>query len=110
MDDRRSELLRIEASTTPRRYLLIGEIDMSNADRVREFLMARAAEDEPAELDLSGITFLDSSGINALVAGSKLFAEAGPVQLVNLSAPARRVLDVVLPGELPTLKIERLGG
>jgi anti-anti-sigma factor len=100
-------LLRIESSTTPRRYLVIGEVDMSSVDQLSEFLAARSAEGEPVTLDLSGTTFLDSSGIHVLVAGSRLFAEVAPLQLVNLSVPVRRVLDVALPDGLPTLIIER---
>ncbi len=53
----------------------VGEIDMSNADRFRDALRA-AAEGGQFVVDLTGVEYLDSAGINAL------FAHASRVRLI----------------------------
>ena len=54
-----------------------GEIDMSNADTVGDQIRAGTALTTAASLDLSGVTFLDSSALNMLVALSAEFDRAG---------------------------------
>ena len=47
------------------------------------------------ELDLSGVTFLDSSALNALVVGRRMAVDAGvPVTIVAASQVVRRMLDL----------------
>lgn len=73
-----------------------GELDMADADEVAEML-SRAASTGRAILrvDLSGLTFADSSAIKALLVGAKT-AEANGVdyQLVNPHGNVQRLLSV----------------
>ena len=53
--------------TTPRRHLRIGEIDLAGAeDFVEEFCTIARDAPRPLLADMTGVTFLDSSGIVAL--------------------------------------------
>ncbi len=73
-----------------------GELDMATADH----LVAAAAElpagHEPLVLDLSSVSFLDSSGIRALLEVSDHAADRGrPTGLLHPSAAVTRLLDLV---------------
>ena len=65
-----------------------GDLDLWAADA---YMHALDAVDAPARVDLSGVTFLDSVGISALVRA----LQRGRVrEYVNPSDAARRVLEV----------------
>ena len=46
-------------------------------------------------VDLSRVTFIDSSGVAALVDASERTSTEGPLVMVDPSPPCRRVLDAV---------------
>ena len=55
-----------------------GEIDVLYVDSLASELAAAADSDAPqVEVDLSGVTFIDSTGINALVKGRRLATASG---------------------------------
>lgn len=58
---------------------LRGELDVSNADDLRERLLAIIGEDRASSLilDLSGLSFMDSTGISVLVAAERRAHELG---------------------------------
>jgi anti-sigma B factor antagonist len=60
------------------RLLLRGELDMDTGDDVEE-QVARVLRDRPGHLivDLSGLTFCDSSGIDVLLAAREAAGRAG---------------------------------
>ncbi|RZU52725.1 anti-anti-sigma factor [Krasilnikovia cinnamomea] len=67
----------------------IGEIDVENAYEIREAVAAQLDAVKPAriELNMRGVTFIDSTGISALVAAFQL-ARIGGTQLV-VTQPSR---------------------
>jgi anti-sigma B factor antagonist len=73
------------------------EIDVTNADGFREALLS--ALDGGAQalvVNLSGTTFIDSSGVSALVRASRRAAASGAaVRLVVTTAPVLRVLSLI---------------
>jgi len=74
-----------------------GEIDFSNADEVAQGLRAAASQGPPAEVrvDLTGATFIDSTGLGALIEGYRAAADAGTGFVVTNPNPSfRRVLSV----------------
>jgi anti-sigma B factor antagonist len=74
----------------------IGEVDRDTAPRVRE-LLAEAARDTDGrvEVELSHVTFLDSSGIGALLFGRQQAITAGvPFRLRRPAEPVRSVLQI----------------
>ena len=59
---------------------VVGELDMGDADRVGDLLSEAAVSGKPiVRVDLSGLTFADSSAIKALLLGAK--AAGGPLFL-----------------------------
>lgn len=93
------------------RLVLAGEIDLSSVDvliRAQGEALAGAATRrlQGVVVDLDRVTFLDSTGIGALVGGFREAAAAGlTFRLENPHGAVVRVLDV--SGVLPTLAPER---
>jgi anti-sigma B factor antagonist len=73
-----------------------GEVDLSSAGRFAlELASLVADEGGTARVDLSAVTFIDSSGVRELLAANRQ-AEATGTQLLlaNPSAACRRVLEI----------------
>ena len=73
-----------------------GDVDRDTAPQLREALGAAVSEaDHRVEVDLQHVTFMDSSGIGALLYGHRLAAGAGVTLQVQGATPAvRTVLEV----------------
>lgn len=77
------------------RYRLEGYLDLANADRVVERLAQLAGDGRDLELDLSGVTFMDSSGLRALIKLDREFRRGkGRLRLIAASSVVRRVLEI----------------
>ena len=93
--------LHTDASRTPARLVVRGEIDASNSHRFGERLAAAAGEHGGVALDLGGVEFLESSGLRALLRARQEAADAGhPVHVVAASAPVRRLFEIMGLGSL----------
>ena len=82
---------------------LSGEIDHHGARDMMTQLSEDIAARTPArlELDLSGVTFMDSSGIAVLLRAQRQMTQhGGALRAVNIPAQARRVLDAAGVGRL----------
>jgi anti-sigma B factor antagonist len=82
---------------------VLGEVDFANADEVAQGIRNAVAEWSPQEIrvDLTGATFIDSTGLGALIEGYRAAAEAGCRFLVtNPSDDFRRILSVTGLDEL----------
>jgi anti-anti-sigma factor len=87
-----SEILDDAVVVTP-----FGEVDRDTAPELRHVLEKAVlqAGTGPVEVDLRHVTFMDSSGIGALVAGHRLAGTIGATLRARNPAPSvRRVLDV----------------
>jgi anti-sigma B factor antagonist len=80
-----------------------GEIDLWTAEEFRQALRRLQATNERVVVDLSGVPFVDSSGLGVLVGGLKRARDIdGSLHLVVTSSAVRRVftltnLDQVMP-------------
>lgn len=87
---------------------IIGEVDHHNAKYAREKLDEIIEKEQPVKfrLDLSGVTFCDSSGLG-LVMGrmKKCVQHGGELIITNPSGAAMRILEIA--GMDKILKIER---
>ncbi|MFC4071054.1 STAS domain-containing protein [Actinoplanes subglobosus] len=88
------------------RLLLRGELDLDTGDLFEEHA-ARALGDRPAELvvDMDGLTFCDSSGIDVLVAARETAVRAGigfrvhrPHGIVRRSLTVTGVYELLVGG------------
>lgn len=72
------------------------EIDVSNADQVREDLLSVLNRGAAMLIvDMGGTTFCDSAGVNALVrAHKRATADGGQIRLVAPAPAVRRVLAI----------------
>ena len=90
--------LRIDVLDTvnPTVLRIVGELEAATAPRLREELVALAEAGEThVVIDLESMTFVDSTGLGALVGGLKRFqAVFGEVVLRSPSPAARKVLDI----------------
>jgi anti-anti-sigma factor len=67
-----------------------GEVDIATAPQLRQCIQAFTGV---VVVDLSGVTFLDSSGINALIGSKNSLAESGgALRLRGVQPPVRTVL------------------
>jgi len=74
---------------------LSGEIDLEEAPAVRAALLACAEKGGEVIVDLSAVTYIDSSGIASLVETLQKTQETGGgLRLAAVSDQARRVLDL----------------
>ena len=75
----------------PGRYSLYGELDMATAPQLRELDDVHG----PLLLDLNGVSFLDSTGLTALLtARDGALAAGGSLQLTGTSTAVVRLLDI----------------
>ncbi|MDY0873947.1 STAS domain-containing protein [Dongia rigui] len=74
---------------------LEGDIDLENAGEVRKALLANLKQKKDLLIDLSAVTYIDSSGIASLVEGLQVARkQKNELSLVSVSVRARRVLEL----------------
>jgi anti-anti-sigma factor len=76
---------------------LDGEIDHNSSSELRDTLVSLLRRTPRTVVDFSGVTFMDSSGINALIAAHQA-ADAAPGGSLRLAAPqaaVQRLLNLV---------------
>ena len=100
MSEPSSELFVIDVTQpSPGLYViaLIGEMDIANAPEFAARIAGLGATgSDRVVIDLSALTFLDSSGINALVSAAKAIeAGGGEVTLAAPTSHIRQVFEIV---------------
>lgn len=74
---------------------LSGEFDMSSVDTFRLAVETLADPDREVVLDMTELTFIDSSGIRAILTMAQEIGAANGVVLRNPQPNVRRVLDLI---------------
>ena len=90
-------LLKIhtEAEGDLLRVVLSGEFDLASVPQFRQAVEQAKTPWERAEIDMSDVVFMDSSGLQALVHLNNAAHEQGfEVTLVRPSHPVRRLLEL----------------
>lgn len=86
--------LSINTSEDAGRVLVEGEVDVSNADELRDAVDAALALDAPeVTVDLSQVPYIDSTGIGVLVGAAHRATEAGKKLVV--ASPQKNVARVL---------------
>jgi anti-sigma B factor antagonist len=76
---------------------LVGELDVSTVPALREAMERRFAEGaDSLALDFSGVTFVDSTGLGALLGAKRRVMErSGQIYLLGTSEPLERLLQML---------------
>ena len=74
---------------------LVGDIDLENAGEVRKALLNSLKQKKNILVDLSAVSYIDSSGIASLVEGLQVARkQKNELSLVSVSPRALRVLEL----------------
>lgn len=90
---------------TERGYRLEGELDLATSQDLLSAIRARPDDDRPLELDFSGVSFMDSSGLRALLEAAKGRQDRHLLVILDPNRQVRRVLDISLPDGAPGLLV-----
>ena len=96
MDAPHHDLTITAGETGPASVAVAGEVDANNADRLRLSILAAANKSGAhLEVDLAGITFMDSSGLRAIADASReLEASGSGLVLCNVPRQVLRLLAI----------------
>jgi len=97
--------LEVHGDADDRHFRLIGELDLATADEFIERIRPVVARGSDINLDLSGLTFIDSSGIRALIVIATELDGVGSLVLSSPQDEVARVLELVGAHRLPGVKI-----
>ena len=98
-------LLDIEKTEAPRGFRLIGELDASNVTSLSEALQPEIDRGGDLTLDLAGLAFMDSSGIQVLVRSAQGLEGRGILFLVSPGNLVRRILELIPVQKLDNVQI-----
>ena len=74
---------------------LDGEIDMDVADKARQTILPLIEAGHDVHLNLSKVTYMDSSGISVLIEGKQLAEKKSTkFELIEVSKPVEKVLSM----------------
>jgi len=78
------------------RVILVGEIDMADAEPLQEFLSGVVGRLRHVELDMRGVRFIDSAGCHALLQVARHAADiGGRITVVTTRGPVQKVLALL---------------
>jgi stage II sporulation protein AA (anti-sigma F factor antagonist) len=72
-----------------------GEVDHHTSGALRQALLPAEPDGARTVADLSGVPFMDSSGINVLIAAHQAHGPTGWLRLAGLRRPVLRTLEIV---------------
>ena len=98
-------LLDIEKTDAPRGFRLIGELDASNVSALSEAIQPEIDRGGDLTLDLAGLAFMDSTGIQVLVRTAQGLEGRGDLILVSPGTLVRRILELIPVQKLDNVRI-----
>jgi anti-anti-sigma factor len=96
--------MKLGITPTKDGYRLEGELDIATAGGLTDLLNTAADSDHPIVLDFSGVQFMDSSGLRALLQAARS-DDCGPVVIKDPSHQVRRLLEISIPDGAPGLRV-----
>ncbi|HXJ67128.1 MAG TPA: STAS domain-containing protein [Actinomycetota bacterium] len=98
-------LLDIEKTDAPRGFRLVGELDASNVTSLSDALQPEIERGGDLTLDLAGLAFMDSTGIQVLVRTAQGLEGRGDLILVSPGSLVRRILELIPVQKLDNVRI-----
>src|SRR4051794_16637056 len=97
--------LTIRLDHAARLLRVVGEVDLSTAGLLRHFLEQEASSGESVTLDLSGVPFMDSAGLAALLHGLACTDRSAELIVLHPSGQVRRLLEISGVEARPGLRV-----
>lgn len=100
-----SELIDFEKDDQHCTLFVQGDVDLSNSSQLRKTILSALKTSPRVEVDLRDVTYIDSSGIAALVEGLQ-FANNNDKQflLQRLSNPVRSIIELARLDQVFTIE------
>lgn len=89
-----SERFTLRLDHGDRRLTLVGELDVAAAEQLTKAIDLLGEGGDPVTLDLSGLDFMDSTGLRAILTLAANLEGQAVVMLHNPTEQVREVLDV----------------
>src|SRR3954451_2633880 len=102
-----------DSSDGPRKVVIwvTGDLDADTARAVRARLaQAKRHERSDVVLDLTGVSFVDSVGLSAIVSGARALGESGQLRVISPPDRVAKVLEEAGMGEVFQLVTDRRAG
>jgi anti-anti-sigma factor len=98
----------IEPLEGDRTYRLVGPLDLPSHMALTELMEELVRTPGDITLDVSAITFMDSSGLRVLLDACRELADRGSVRLVNPGGQVKKLLRLTdAPNAVPNLEVVR---
>ena len=98
-------LLEIEKMDQPRGFRLVGELDVSNAKHLAAALLPEVEAGGDLTLDIAGLIFMDSTGIQVLLTAAQEMEGRGRLVLQSPGSLVRRTLELLGASRMPNLDL-----
>ena len=98
-------LLTVERTDQPRGFRLIGELDASNVGMLSDALGREVGQGGDLTLDLGGLAFMDSSGIQVLIKTAQDLGTNGRLILQSPGDLVRRILSLIPMDKLTNVEV-----
>ena len=98
-------LLTVERTDQPRGFRLIGELDASNVGMLSDALGREVGQGGELTLDLGGLAFMDSSGIQVLIKTAQDLGTNGRLILQSPGELVRRILSLIPMDKLENVEV-----
>jgi anti-anti-sigma factor len=88
-------MLEITATDEPRGLRLAGEVDLDTVGQLTEALKPHVTEGGEITLDLAGVRFMGSMGVQVLIRTLQSLGDNGRLVLANPVGSVRRLFEVM---------------
>lgn len=109
-DNTSGDLLTLETEVVDENMVIVrltGEIDISSAHLLSDQFASLVTEGRSAIiLDATSVTFMDSTGLHALVEGKRTLHDKGARIYLVPSRQVRRVLELVFPDPIVAARLD----
>jgi anti-anti-sigma factor len=98
-------VLEIERIDEPRGLRLVGELDLSNVDQLNAALEPEVQRGGEIALDVAGLSFIGSAGVQALIRALLDLEGRGGIVLVAPGDSLRQLIGIMGLDRFPNLEV-----
>jgi anti-anti-sigma factor len=98
-------VLEIERIDEPRGLRVVGEVDLANADQLKAALDPEVERGGEIVLDVAGLTFMGSAGVQALIRALIDLEGRGAIVLLSPGDSLRQLIGIMGLDRFPNLEV-----